>query len=328
MPAVSVIVPNYNHARFLQQRIDSIYAQTFQDFELILLDDASTDESRTILAQYAPDSRARIEFNEVNSGSPFKQWKKGLAHASGKYVWIAESDDYADPRLLERLVGVLERDSGVVFAYCRSWKVDDDGVVRGFVDATLRHLEPHRWSADFCVEGKEECAATFSYSNPTANASSVVFRRKVCERIGGVDDALRTSADWKLWSAMGFEGKIAYVSEPLNYYRFHATTVRNTVSEAFIAAEQLEIIRGIISRATPPKAALRRIRKDASYHWMPALVSRHVPRDLKKRLLRDALAIDPHPVLRLPGPALVTLRLKFRRHWRELRSLPAPPAKA
>ena len=63
MPKVSVIVPNYNHARFLRQRIDSILAQSFQDFELILLDDCSTDESRTILEQYARDPRVRIEFN-------------------------------------------------------------------------------------------------------------------------------------------------------------------------------------------------------------------------------------------------------------------------
>ena len=100
-----VIVPNYNHARFLRQRLDSILAQTFQDFELILLDDCSTDESRTILEEYARDPRVRLDFNEVNSGSPFKQWNKGVRFARGKYVWIAESDDYADPRLLEALGG-------------------------------------------------------------------------------------------------------------------------------------------------------------------------------------------------------------------------------
>ncbi len=84
MPTVSVIVPNYNHARFLRQRIDTILAQTFQDFELILLDDCSTDESRTILREYTSDKRVRLEFNEVNSGSPFKQWKKGLEMALRK----------------------------------------------------------------------------------------------------------------------------------------------------------------------------------------------------------------------------------------------------
>src|SRR5437899_5669846 len=102
-PRVSVIVPNYNHARYLRKRIETVLAQTYQDFEVILLDDGSTDESREILSSYASGSRVRAEFNERNSGPPFKQWNKGVGLAQGKYVWIAESDDYADPTVLERL---------------------------------------------------------------------------------------------------------------------------------------------------------------------------------------------------------------------------------
>src|SRR5579864_2284139 len=107
MPTVSVVVPNYNHARFLPERIESILRQTYQDFELILLDDRSTDDSRAILSQYGGDPRVTIEFNDVNSGSTFKQWNKGVRLARGRYIWIAESDDYADDRLLERLVAAL-----------------------------------------------------------------------------------------------------------------------------------------------------------------------------------------------------------------------------
>src|SRR5580704_3035040 len=116
MPTISVIVPNYNHARFLPKRIESIIHQTFQDFELILLDDCSSDDSRSILAQYAGDPRVRIEFNRENSGSTFKQWNRGVRLAQGKYVWIAESDDYADPQLLERLVAILEANPAVAYA--------------------------------------------------------------------------------------------------------------------------------------------------------------------------------------------------------------------
>ena len=84
MSTVSIIVPNYNHARFLPKRIDCILGQSLQDFELILLDDCSPGESRSILSQYAGDPRVRIEFNEVNSGSTFKQWNKGVQLARGK----------------------------------------------------------------------------------------------------------------------------------------------------------------------------------------------------------------------------------------------------
>ena len=84
MCKVSIIVPNYNHARYLPKRIGTILRQTYQDFELILLDDCSTDDSRLVLSRYANDPRVRIEFNDVNSGSTFKQWNKGVQMANGE----------------------------------------------------------------------------------------------------------------------------------------------------------------------------------------------------------------------------------------------------
>lgn len=320
MPTVSVIVPNYNHARFLRQRLDSVFGQTFQDFEVILLDDCSTDESRSILSQYESDPRVRVEFNEKNSGSTFKQWKKGLSLARAKYVWIAESDDYAAPQLLERLVAVLDADPHLAYVYCRSRVVEEDGCLNGFVDSRLRNLNPGRWEADYSADGREECRSGFVYRNVTANASSVVFRKEVYEAVGGVDDSMRTSGDWKLWAAMALEGRVAYVSEPLNYYRFHAGTVRGTVSDALTAAEQLEVICWLLDRVKPNDEALRRARVEAGHKWVPALLSRHVPRDVKLRIRNSMQVIDPRPLPRMIGPAMLMLRLKLRKHWRELRS--------
>ena len=207
MPKVSVVVPNYNHARFLPKRIESILRQTYQDFELILLDDCSTDDSRAILRTYAGDPRVRLEFNEVNSGSPFKQWNKGVRLAQGKYVWIAESDDYADPRLLERLVAILEADPTVAYAYCRSWRVTEDDRKDGFGDFYLAYLDASRWTTDYCADGHDECRDYFIHQNAVPNASGVVFRREIYERVGGADESLRLCGDWKLWAAMALTGK-------------------------------------------------------------------------------------------------------------------------
>ena len=92
---ISVIIPNYNHARYLPQQIESVLNQTFQDIEVILMDDCSPDDSRSIIAAYAAsDTRIRVVLNEHNSGSTFKQWNKSIAQARGTYVWLAESDDY------------------------------------------------------------------------------------------------------------------------------------------------------------------------------------------------------------------------------------------
>ena len=98
-PFVSVIIPNYCHAKYLDQRIQSVLNQTYQNFEVIILDDCSPDggASKAVIEKYRNNSHvSHIVYNENNSGSPFKQWKKGADMAQGELLWIAESDDYAD----------------------------------------------------------------------------------------------------------------------------------------------------------------------------------------------------------------------------------------
>jgi len=121
-----VIVPNYNHARFLGRRLDSILGQTYRDFEIILLDDASTDGSAELCEQFARLHSCTFIHNDKNSGSAFKQWNNGIGLASGRYVWIAESDDFADERFLEVMTGTLDRNPACGLAYCQSLRVDEE----------------------------------------------------------------------------------------------------------------------------------------------------------------------------------------------------------
>ena len=128
MPNVSVIVPNYNHAPFLKQRIESILNQTFLDFELILLDDCSTDGSSEIMESYRSNPHvSHVVFNEVNSGSAFRQWDKGIALAKGEWIWVAESDDYAEHTFLERLMGEVDKEPDSVLAYSATYWVNQQG---------------------------------------------------------------------------------------------------------------------------------------------------------------------------------------------------------
>lgn len=299
-PAVSVIIPNYNHQRFLRKRIETVLRQTYQDFELILLDDCSTDDSRALLWQYASDPRVRLEFNEVNSGSTFKQWNKGVRLARGKYVWIAESDDYADEKLLERLVSSLDANPEVAFAYCRSWRVlNEDGNLRGFADSYVDPSHP-RWQSDFCVDGYEECANYFTRSTPVPNTSAVIFRRSLYERVGGADEKLRICGDWKLWAAMAFTGKVSYVSEPLNYYRAHDATVTNAIwgkrhrsLDVRYAEERLKVAKWILDRVTPNEATLQKAYRDHSRQVVPIIVSPRVPFRSKRAIIRLIMDFDP-----------------------------------
>jgi GT2 family glycosyltransferase len=322
MPKVSIVVPNYNHAQFLPQRMNSILGQTFQDFELILLDDCSTDESRSILDKYRGDPRVRVVFNERNSGNTFKQWNKGIKLARGEYVWIAESDDYAEDRLLERLVGVLENEPEVTFAYCRSWRVTKDGRRNGFADWYLADVDPYRWTADFRADGREECRKHFVHINSVPNASAVVFRKSVYERIGGADERLLFCGDWKLWVSMAFEGRIAYLGEPLNYYREHDTTVRCKVQTGRGAGEHIKMVRWMLERVTPTPGTLEKALSMASFSWIPAVLNRSVPFDQRLVVLGDARAIDPHAMQRLSLhwiPVVLDRRVPFAERWALLR---------
>ena len=322
MPKVSVIIPNYNHARFLPKRIESVLRQTYQDFELILLDDCSKDESRTILLHYAGDPRVRLAFNDTNSGSAFRQWNRGVRLAQGEYVWIAESDDYADERLLQTLVGRLEHNPSAALAYCRSWRVSAAGEVDGFWDASLSDLDAVRWTENFSAIGRDECAKYLFVRNTVQNASSVVFRRDAYWKAGGASEDLFYCGDWKLWASMALAGgMIEHSGEPLNYYRFHDSSVTKHDGPVGVAiGEWLRVVIWILERVTPGKSQMGRLRREFAYHWVPVVLDRCIRVAIRKRILLDACKIDPYALMRLARALAVALRLTTLRRVRDLRA--------
>lgn len=315
MPKVSVIVPNYNHARFLRQRIDSILAQTFQDFELILLDDCSTDDSRSILSSYSANPHiSAIELNEKNSGTTFKQWNKGVRLARGEYIWIAESDDYADPRFLERLVPVLDSKPKVAFVSCRSWQVDAEGNVMGYADAGIPHWGRYATGAE--VDGREECENFLVHVCIVCNASSVLFRRSAFGRAGGADERLRLCGDRKLWASMALTGRVVYSNEPLNYYRVHPNTVSvKSKQYALSQAERLHVSRWMLTKVKPSNAGLYDLRRNLPGAWLPAVSTREIPIRRRVSILSDAIAIDHGVAWQIIPAGLGALRRKFLKHW-------------
>ena len=174
-PSVSVVVPNFNYARYLPQRIESVLNQTFTDFEVILLDDASTDNSVEVMRQYAEtDNRiSRIEVNATNSGSPFLQWELGVKLARGRYIWIAEADDFADPAFLASCMKAFEADNTITMAITMSHLVDSEGNPsnhRPFED-----FEPDGNTRFF--DGHDFIRRYMTIVNGCYNASMVLFRK-------------------------------------------------------------------------------------------------------------------------------------------------------
>lgn len=226
-PLVSVIVPNFNHAEFLQQRLDSIYNQTYQLFEVVLLDDCSTDASLEILKKYQSNEKtAQLIVNEVNSGSPFRQWQKGLEIANGELIWIAESDDWAEEWFLEKMVNQITSEVGL--AYCRSWTYHHE---TNDLDSWFYAdgLDEKRWKSDFVNNGQHEVENYLIFRNTIPNASACLFKKELAEFLPAMLE-MKYCGDWMFWANMLAKTDLAFVSEPLNYYRHSQSTTRATKS--------------------------------------------------------------------------------------------------
>jgi glycosyltransferase involved in cell wall biosynthesis len=217
VPKVSIIVPNYNHDKFLPKRLDSIFSQSFDDFEVILLDDASTDESVKILTRYSDHPKVtHMIINKHNSGSPFIQWAKGIELAKGELIWIAESDDWADNNFLDRLVPYFD-DTKIGLAYCGLNWIDYHG--ERLTDQTY-----HKKS--FVRSGYEEITKHLLIHNSIQNVSSVVFLSKALISIN-LDSLVnyKSCGDWILYIQILKNWDLAFDKEPLCHFRRHPTSI-------------------------------------------------------------------------------------------------------
>ena len=226
---ISVIVPNYNHAPYLRQRIDSILDQTYQDFELILLDDCSTDNSREILLSYQGNPHvSQIVCNRKNSGSPFIQWKKGIDFAKGDYIWIAESDDYCEPAFLENLYNKIIEDQSVI-GFCQSNLVDEHGNIYDVWDCPS-----HLYDNDWCQNGVDLINEYANHVNIIPNASAVIFKKDCFETIDfNLLVKFKACGDWFTWIQILSQGKCSFMNLPLNNFRRLVNSTTNINAESF-----------------------------------------------------------------------------------------------
>lgn len=249
---VSVIIPNYCHAPYLPQRIDSVLAQSYPDFEVVLLDDCSTDGSREILERYRNHPRVKqIVCNERNGGSPFAQWLKGFELTQGEYIWIAESDDFADPTFLARCVAELDADPRCVVAHTLSRTVSADGREIGRVRHAGRPVRR--------IDGRRFVVQHLLRRNELYNASMAVFRRSALPEPEAYTK-YRYAGDWYFWMLVALKGRVATIFEPLNTFRRHAaaTTTRGEATGK-LYDEVLQILPHIFARlriAAPVRWAL------------------------------------------------------------------------
>jgi hypothetical protein len=199
--------------------------------------------------------------------------------------------------------------------------VSASGELNGFLDSYLADLDAHRWTADFWADGLEECRKYLVQRNTVLSASSVLFRRQAYERVGGADESLVFCGDWKTWASMALTGGgISYLGEPLNYYRFHDSSVTLKSRQLGVEADEyLQVIRWILQRVTLTKATRTKLGDDLFQFWYPRVVASCVPPARRLRILRNAQAIDGHALPKLIRTALFALRASVSRRYRSLR---------
>ena len=293
MPKVSVIIPNYNHGRFLKKRIQTVLDQTYQDFEVIYLDDASTDDSNDLVKEFLGDPRISVVRNEVNSGNPFLQWNKGVKLAQGEYVWIAESDDYADPRFLATLVDILDANPGVGLAYCQSSRIDEN-------DQPVIALEDFltgegRWSNDFINDGRDECKRFLASRNTIPNASAILLRRSAYEKAGFADESLQLCGDWMMWMKVLLVSDVAFVARRLNFYRTNSNSVRHRNTDRITYHEEAyRVVLYALEHVTIPHEILEQTCQTLLGGWVESIIRRRTlkPWNQTKSIYRNASNVD------------------------------------
>lgn len=308
MPRVSIVIPNYNHARFLDERITSLLNQTFRDLELIFVDDGSTDNSREVVEKYLGDPRLHCLWFQPNSGTIFRRWNDGLERATGEYVLFANSDDSCEPTQIETLVRILDKHPNVSVACSQSWEIDQHG------KRVKIKLSKPRWSQDFIVSGLEE-APHYLVEPTIQNTSAALARRSLVQECGGLDLSVGTCADWMMFGRLLALGDLAFVAEPLNLYRKHDRTVRATKRIGNDLLEQYHVVEFMLC-AFPVSNQVREDSLDRQVNvWINNFLRDGWKQNLKLhgRVYRKARAVDSNLHNRLLRILSQRMRRRFRK---------------
>lgn len=221
-PLVSVIIPNYNHSLYLTERIESVLNQTYKNFEVIILDDCSPDNSRDVINKYKNHPNiTSIVFNEKNSGSTFKQWQKGFDLSKGEYIWIAESDDSMKADFLSDLMSEIIKHKSVSLAFVNSELINSDNSIINSnpdIDDTCKKTFTLHNGMDFIYE-------KMLYHNRIYNASAVLFRKSSLFDINKEYLNYKFCGDWVFWIEIIRTGNVLWLHKKYNRFRKHLNKV-------------------------------------------------------------------------------------------------------
>jgi glycosyltransferase involved in cell wall biosynthesis len=208
---VSVLLTCYNHLKHLPAALDGILGQTFSDYEVLALDDGSTDGSREWLKEREAEGQLRCIFNETNLGT-YATLNVGLAEAKGQFIAVLNDDDLWAPEKLARQVDMMDENPKIGLVHTGGWFIGDDGE---------RLSDPRPLGFEFPRTHTGDVLALEILYNHII-ASSVLARRECFDSCGPFDPSFFGSGDWQMWLRIAQKFEIGYLDEPLTFYRIHA----------------------------------------------------------------------------------------------------------
>ena len=250
VPKVSVCIPTYNRAGYLQQCVTSVIRQTRSDFELVISDNASTDGTREMVTALR-DPRLRYIRHVTNVGSR-ENWNRCMAVARGEYVAICHDDDYYEPTFLEQTCALLDRHPSAGFVYTAAYTTDTAGKRIGL---SRVHRSDQFWK-------HPALGLQFLEHNHDVVFSSVVARRGAYGQVGRFDPGL-LCGDYEMWLKLSFLFDVGYLSTPLVSYRSHRLSTTASMLPARFVEENRVIVNRVIDWVMPQMPSLSSRRSSA-----------------------------------------------------------------
>jgi glycosyltransferase involved in cell wall biosynthesis len=215
MEKVSICMPTYNGEKYIKQTIDSILNQSFKDYEVIFVDDGSTDDTCKIIESYN-NKKFRL-IKEKNSGSMVKNWNRCFKYAKGEYIIFVFQDDLIAKDCLEKKVKLLDENPDVVFCYSASSIINDEG---------NKIITRRYFNKDTIIDGKDLISRSFNRGeNIFGEPSNILFRKEICDKAGAFCDRLNYTPDLEYYLKIVKYGKVAYINEDLTNFRISSSSM-------------------------------------------------------------------------------------------------------
>lgn len=256
-PKVSVLLQTYNQAPYLKRAVDSLLAQTFEDFDLLIVDDCSSDATQGVLRRYLGTPRVTVLRNPENLGQ-HPSINLRLEQLDGEFLLFASGDDVYLPQLLETQVEAFNRCPKASLVHVNGYIIDESGEREGLISEWYSGQARALLSRDFCMTG-EKYFELLLRTNLVASHSTAMVRRSSLRQVGRFDDRLAQVGDWDMWMRLALHGDVAYLSHPLVCWRRHESSASVTMRAVGRSrAENVALARKVLTEYPEPVSALCR----------------------------------------------------------------------